>query len=141
MTKKEKLKLCNRVLLALVFTMLISSLQMELSGGHALLNISFELYMWIHVTIAVVMCSFVLWHLWLHFGSQNWFVRIKALPKKMTKVLFAFTLLMFITGIVSLIQLLVHGMEHGTVGGIHGKIGFVFLAIAIGHTLKRKKLL
>ena len=29
------------------------------------------------------------------------------------------------------------GMQHGTVGGVHGKIGFGFIALGIYHFIKR----
>ena len=41
------------------------------------------------------------------------------------------------TGLASIPQWLIHG--HSPIGGVHGKIGFLFILIAIIHTIRHRK--
>ena len=136
MTKANKLKICNIALLLVALPMLISSIQMEVSGGKTLGIFEFAEYMAIHAVLGLVMIVFLLTHLYLHFGWQNWPQKIKNLKNKPTELLCAFFLLMLVSGIVSLLHN-VASMNHSIIGAIHGKIGFVFLSICIGHIIKR----
>ena len=136
MTKANKLKICNITLLLVALPMLISSIQMEVSGGKPLANFGFAEYMAIHAVLGSVMIGLLLTHLYLHFGWQHWPQKIKKLKNKPTKLLCACFLLMLVSGIVSFLHN-VASMSHSIIGAIHGKIGFVFLAICIGHIIKR----
>ena len=92
MTKAKKLKICNIALLLVSLPMLISSIQMEVSGGKPLANFGFAEYMAIHAILGSVMIGLLLTHLYLHFGWQNWQQKIKKLKNKPTKFLCAFFL-------------------------------------------------
>jgi len=48
--------------------------------------------------------------------------------------------LTLLTGVAALVVLLIN-MHHTPLGGVHGKIGLLMLAIVIGHTIKRAKFL
>ena len=79
-----------------------------------------------------------MWHIALNISRGNWFKRISRLRSPVTKLLGG----RFLLTVASAIAALVHWIgshEHSSIGGIHGKIGFVMLAIAIGHTFKRFK--
>ena len=136
MTKANKLKICNITLLLVALPMLVSSIQMEVCGGKPLTNFGFAEYMAIHAILGSVMIVLLITHLYLHFGWQNWLQKIKKLKSKPTKLLCALFLLMFVSGVASLLHNFA-SMEHSVVGAIHGKIGLVFLAICIGHIIKR----
>jgi len=66
--------------------------------------------------------------------------RVKNLPKKPTKWLSVVAALTLLTGVAALVVLLIN-MHHTSLGGVHGKIGLLMLAIVIGHTIKRAKFL
>ena len=136
MTKAERIKICNIALLLTALPMFVSSIQMEVCGGKPLANLDFAHYMAIHAILGSVMIALLITHLFMHFGWQSWLQKIKKLKSKPTKLLCALFLLMLVSGIVSLLHN-VALMGHSIIGAIHGKIGFVFLAICIGHIIKR----
>lgn len=136
MTKKEKLRTCDIALLIVAVLVLLSSVQMEATAGRPFYGVPFEAYMAVHVVSAVAMMLLVGYHLYLHFGWKKWAEKLRKTPKPATRVLAVFALLTLITGLAALVMLLIH-MRHTPFGGVHGKIGFVMLAIAAGHTVKR----
>ena len=137
MEKKTQSRICNWSLLVLAILMLASGIQMEASFGADFLGISFPVYMVFHVVIALLMTAAVIWHIWLHFSWKAWKKRFATLKRVDTKILAVVAMLVFVSGIVALLVLLFNGMQHGTVGGVHGKIGFGFIAICIYHIIKR----
>lgn len=82
--------------------------------------------------------GFIIAHIYFHFQWKNWIERFRKLKSHVTPILAIFWALTFLTGIAAFILWLVHG-THSHLGGWHGKIGFIFIAIAIGHTIKRIK--
>ena len=137
MEKKTQSRICNWSLLVLAILMLASGIQMEASFGADFLGFSFPVYMVFHVVVALLMTAVVIWHIWLHFSWKEWVNRFKALKRVDTKILAVVTALVLVSGIAALIVLLFNGMQHGTVGGVHGKIGFGFVALGIYHVIKR----
>lgn len=92
----------------------------------------------IHATLGLAMGALVFSH--LKFNWSNillWFARFKMCRNKVTKALFILSFFAFVSGIVAIFTFFTGG--HGPVGGIHGKIGLVFLLICIGHFIKRIK--
>lgn len=89
------------------------------------------------MVIALLMTAAVIWHIWLHFNWKEWVRRFKTLKRVDTKILAIVAALVLVSGIVALLVLLFNGMQHGTVGGVHGKIGFGFIALGIYHFIKR----
>jgi len=138
MEKRKKMRICNLALLAVTLPMLASAIQMEASAGGDFLGMGFEQYMWLHVTLSIVTCALVCRHLWLHFGWKNWAVRIRRSPKRPVKILSMACILLTLSGALCLGELLLKGYAHTPVGGVHGKIGLVFLAFVIAHTIKRR---
>ncbi len=131
MNKIKKLRICDWSLLALTVLMLASSIQLE--GWW--LGIPF---IWIHIALGISFFALMGWHLQLHFNRNNWFVRLKQQKSHVTKWLAAFSVLTLITGFIATIHMFIT-WHHSGIGGWHGKIGFVFIAIAIGHIVKRIK--
>jgi len=140
MTKKEKLRICDIVLLIVAVLVLVSSIQMEASAGESFMGVPFVAYMVIHVVLALTMMLLVGYHLYLHFGWKKWINKLHKTPKRATRVLSVFALLTLLTGAAALIVLSVN-MQHTPLGGIHGKMGFIMIVVALGHTIKRFKFL
>ena len=137
MEKKTQSRICNWSLLVLAILMLASGIQMEASFGADFLGISFPVYMIFHVVVALLMTAVVIWHIWLHFNWKEWVKRFEALKRVDTKNLAVMAALVLVSGIVALLALLFNGMQHNGVGGVHGKIGFGFIALGIYHIIKR----
>ena len=137
MEKKTQSRICNWSLLVLAILMLASGIQMEATAGAVFLGISFPVYMVFHVIIATLMTAAVSWHIWLHFSWKEWVKRFSALKRTDTKILAIVAALVLVSGIVALLVLLFNGMQHNGVGGLHGKIGFAFLALGLYHIIRR----
>ena len=137
MEKKTQSSICNWSLLILAILMLASGIQMEASFGADFLGLSFPVYMVFHVVVALLMTAVVIWHIWLHFNWKEWVKRFKSLKRVDTKILAVVAALVLVSGIVALLVLLFNGMQHNGVGGVHGKIGFDFVALGIYHIIRR----
>ncbi len=138
MNRKQKLKVCNLWLLGVAVLTLASSLQMEICGGEGVGSLSFLLMMCLHCFVGSMMLILIILHLYLHFGTQNWFSKIKCLKSVPTKCLCVVFSAMIVLSIMALLHVLPQ-MVHTTVGAVHGKVGFLFLLLCIGHCLKRRK--
>ena len=132
--KINKLRLCNASLMIVAIFMLISSIQMEALAGDSLLGISFKTLTFIHAGIGMLMFALVAWHLYLHFGDLGWITKLQKSPR-LTKALAIFGALTLSSGIFILAYMLIN-FEHNAFGGIHGKIGFVFIALCVIHIYK-----
>lgn len=135
--KKHYLYKINVVLLVLLLPALVSSLLQELLRGanlHCLTNSTLTI---IHLIVCVPMLLFVGVHLWANCGKiTQWFAKIRR-QKWQTQLLFWFSVLTFVSGIAATVVYFLHG--HTPVGGIHGKLGFVALALMLWHTYRRLK--
>lgn len=132
--KSEQLRLCNATLMIVAIFMLISSIQMEALAGDSLFGISFETLTFIHAGIGMLMFALVVWHLYLHFGDLSWIKKLQKSPR-LTKSLAIFGAITLSSGIFILAYMLTY-FEHNLVGAIHGKIGFVFIALCGIHIYK-----
>lgn len=132
MTKSAKLKICNYSLIIFWIIVLASSIQLEATGSEGVFPV------WFHVVSAVIFSAFVIYHIYLHFRGGNWFAKFSKLKSKVTRVLWWLFLITSVSGIAVFLMWLIHPVHTGF-GGVHGKIGFIMLAVAIGHTLKRRK--
>ena len=137
MEKKTQSRICNCSLLVLATLILVSGIQMEASFGADFLGISFPVYMVFHVLVALLMTAAVIWHIWLHFSWKEWVKRFSSLKRTDTKILAVMSALALVSGIAALLVLLFNGMQHNGVGGVHGKIGFGFVALGIYHIIRR----
>ena len=137
MEKKTQSGICNWSLLVLATLILVSGIQMEACFGADFLGISFPVYMVFHVLVALLMTAAVIWHIWLHFSWKEWVKRFSSLKRTDTKILAVMSALALVSGIAALLVLLFNGMQHNGVGGVHGKIGFGFVALGIYHIIRR----
>lgn len=131
MKKITKLRICDWSLLVVTILMLASSIQQEgwwLGMG----------FVWAHIVLGILFFLLIGWHLQLHFQWKNWFVRLKQQKSHVTKWLAVFCALTLLTAIVATVHVL-NTLQHTTIGGVHGKFGFIFIALAIGHAVKRIK--
>lgn len=132
MTKAEKLRLCSWMLIYATALVLASGIQLEVTDSR---NIIWVL---IHMIIGSLFFANIVWHLYLHFGWKSWIQKLRKQKSPVTRWLAIFALLTIISTFVALFHW-IGSYTHSPVGAIHGKIGFVFLALAIGHTIKRIK--
>lgn len=130
MTKAEKLRLCDTLLAVSSVAILLSAIQLEATGG------STALWVWLHAAIGALFFANVGWHLYLHFGWNSWVQRLRKQKSPATRLLAVLALLTFISTFVALFHY-IGTRIHSVPGAVHGKIGFLFLLIAIGHTVKR----
>lgn len=128
MTKTLKLKICNYSLLIFSLFTLASSIQLETTGSAGVFPV------WIHVFVASIFTILVFFHIALHFKWCNWFARIAKLKSWVTKILWWLFLITVLSGVIAFAMWCVNN-SHSHLGAIHGKIGFVMLAIAVGHTI------
>ena len=138
MNKKRNLKVCNLCLIAVATMVLVSSVQMEICGGKGVGELSFSTMMYIHSFLGILMFVIVGYHLYLHLGKKHWITKVSKLSDRHTKwlcVVFAIMLILS-TFVFVHVHLL---MEHSIIGAVHGKIGFLFLAFCVGHTVRRWK--
>ena len=134
--KNQQLRWCNLALMALTPFMLASSIQMEALGGDDMLGVSFFALTFINAGFGVAMFALVFWHLYLHFGGLVWLKKFGASPK-LTRWLGGVGVATLASGAFILAYMLSR-FEHNTIGGIHGKIGFAFVALALFHLVKHR---
>lgn len=132
MTDTSKFKICSYSLLLSGIIMLASGMQLEATGSRGIVPV------WIHVAMGAIFTVLVFVHIALHFKRSNWFRRFVKLKSRVTNVMWWLFVLTVVSGIAASVMWLVHA-THSPLGGIHGKIGFVMLAVAAGHTVKRKR--
>ena len=131
MTKVQKLKVCDRTLAVLLSLVLASSIQLEATSSRGILPVV------VHIIVALPFLCLILWHIYLHFQWKKWLTKFSKL-KVPTRILWWLYTLTFLSGAATLIHWLIEN-GHGPLGGVHGKIGFLMIAFAIGHTIKRIK--
>ncbi len=132
MTKIGKLRLCDRMLVFATAFILASAIQLEATDSRSIV------WVLIHMIIGSLFFANIVWHLYLHFGCKSWVQRLRKQKSPVTRWLAIFALLTLISALVALFHW-IGTYTHSPIGGIHGKIGFVFLILAIGHTVKRIK--
>ncbi len=132
MQKVKKIKICNWILIFTLALILASGIQLEACGS------KISLAVWLHIFCGIIFLSLCAWHIFLHFGTQNWFTRFSKSKKVPVKILWWLSLLTLLSGIITFIHWLTT-FTHSPIGGIHGKIGLLMLAFAIGHIVKRRK--
>ena len=132
MKKITKLKICNWSLLPLTVAILISGIQLEATHSIGLTSV------WIHILIGVLFIGMATYHVYLHFGKSNWFSKFSKQKSKVTRILWWVALVTLISGIAAMIHW-VTTFTHATIGGVHGKLGFLMIILSIGHITKRIK--
>lgn len=135
--KKRYLYKINVLLLVMLVPALVSSLLQEFLGGADMHYVTNNMLTIIHLIVCVPMLLFVGVHLWANCGKiTQWFAKIRR-QKAQIQWLFWLSVLTFVSGVAAMVVYFSHG--HTPVGGIHGKLGFVALALMIWHTYRRLK--
>lgn len=124
---------CDWILIGLTIITLASSIQLEITHCYLVS------WVWSHVIIATIFIVLIGWHLYLHFQRRNWVKMLRIQKSPVTRWLGIFCLLTIISAIIAFLQW-VNVHSHTIAGGLHGKIGFIFIAICIAHTIKRIKI-
>lgn len=132
MKKITKLKICNWALLPIALLMLVSGIQLEATGGRDIV------FVWIHIVIGIVFMAFCGWHIFLHYGLGNWFARFRKNRSLVTKSLWWTAIVTFLSGVIATAHWMPN-FQHSPIGGIHGKLGFAMIILAIAHILQRRK--
>lgn len=127
MKKIEKLRICNWTLLSLSLLMLVSSVELELNP------VGEKAWVWLHLIFGCFFTGFILWHVKLHRKPVVDSGQMKR--HYHGKNLRWLGLLFFLTLITSVIATFcwIGSYIHTTIGGIHGKIGFIFLIFLLFH--------
>lgn len=129
MNTVEKLKINDKSLGFTLILMLASGMQLEATAG------SYAWSVWVHIVFGTLLTVLSIRHIYLHYRSSNWFARFAKNRNKVTRVLWWVFLLTVISGFAATIQWLVEN-GHSPIGGVHGKIGFLMVIIAIIHAAK-----
>lgn len=132
MSKFEKLRLCNWMLVFATVFILASGIQLEATGSHSIV------WVWIHVIIGWMFFANITWHLYLHFGWKSWGQRLWKQKTPVTRWLAVWASLSLVSAFVAFFHW-VGSYVHSPIGGIHGKISFIFLILSVGHIGKRIK--
>lgn len=132
MNKSDKLHFCNRGLISAALLILVSSIHLEATGSRG------ASWVWLHTGVGVLFFADIVWHLQLHFEWKSWTGRLRKQKSPVTRWLAVFCLLTLASALAALFHW-IGTHAHAAIGGVHGKIGFLFLALAVGHTIKRIK--
>lgn len=133
MKQITKLRICDITLLLLTIVIFASGMQLEINpdGQH--------IRVWIHIIVGSVFIGTIFWHVGLHRKPHRKQTRHEhnrhAHRDPLLGPLFFFTLL---SGIIATCHW-IGTYIHSTIGGIHGKIGFLFIIAIILHVYRLKK--
>lgn len=132
MKKILKLKVCDWTLLVFTALILASGIQLEATGSSSVA------WVWVHIVVGTFFMALSLWHVYLHFGASNWFSRFHKLKSPVTRILWWITLLTLVTAVITAVHWLT-SFTHSSIGGVHGKLGFLMIFLCICHIVKRVK--
>ena len=110
--------------------MLGSSIQLEITYG------SLHFWVWIHIVLGILFSSLVAWHLQLHYQWRNWLRPLWKQKSPDMKWLTVIGILTLVTALMATTGWFV-SPEHSKVGAIHGKFGFLFVALVVWHIIRR----
>lgn len=130
MKKAEQLKICNHILLVITVLMLASSIQLEVIAG------SNQFWVWTHIVLGLLFFGFIFRHLYLHFKWRNWLKVLWRQKSANTRWMTATGILTLLTAFIATVGWIL-SPDHSTIGAIHGKLGFIFIALALWHIFKR----
>ena len=132
MKKILKLKICDWGLLFMTVAMLVSGIQLEATDSRGVTSV------WVHIAVGILFFTLVAYHIFLHFGKSNWFSKFSKQKNQYTRVLWWVSLVTLISAGIAFIHW-VTSFTHSPIGGVHGKLGFLMIILAIGHICKRIK--
>ena len=130
MNKKLKLGYCDWALIIIGIVTLFTGIWLEITGG------SPAWMVWLHIVVASLFIAGCVYHIYLHFGWNGWLKKFKGPKMKVNRILALFGVLTALTAVWATVDWLIN-FQHTTIGGVHGKLGYVFVAICIGHLIKR----
>ncbi len=131
MTHARRLKVCNRSLGIVLILMLVSGIQLEATSGRHVWSV------WVHIALGIILTVLLLYHIYLHYKSGNWFARFAKNKNTVTRVLWWVFLLTAATGFAAT-AIWIAGQHHSPLGGIHGKIGFLMFIVSAIHVISHK---
>lgn len=131
MNLKLKFKLCDWLLLVTTVLITASSIQLEVTGGAS------RAWVWGHMVIAILFITLIGWHIYLHFRWSEWLKKLFG-KRNLLRWMSLFGLLVVVSAIIASAHWFV-SYAHGGVGGLHGKLGLVFLLLIIIHAIKHRK--
>lgn len=132
MNTNAKLKICNKWLGCTVILILASGIQLEATYG------KYEWSVWIHIVLGIFLTVLSLCHIYFHYKLSNWFSRFAKNRNNATRILWWTFLLTVASGIAASLHWILDP-THSSLGGIHGKIGFLMVLASIIHIVKHKK--
>lgn len=109
--------------------MLASGIQLEATAA------SYAWSVWVHIVLGTLLTILSICHIYYHYRFSNWFARFAKNRNTATRVLWWVFLLTVISGFAATIQWLVEN-GHSSIGGVHGKIGFLMVIVAIIHAAR-----
>lgn len=110
--------------------MLGSSIQLEITHG------SLHFWVWIHIVLGILFSGLVAWHLQLHYQWRNWLRLLWKQKSPDMKWLTVIGILTLVTALMATTGWFV-SPKHSKVGAIHGKFGFLFVALVVWHIIRR----
>lgn len=132
MTNKIKLKSCDWSLLLLTVVILASGVQLEINPAGA------SVWVWAHIVIGTLFIGGIFWHISLHKSGYRKQMRKPRNRRHKHTLMGIFFLLTFLSGVVATCHWI--GLyQHSTIGGIHGKFGFIFIITVIFHIARNKR--
>lgn len=131
MKQNAKFKICNRWLVSILLLMLVSGIHLEMTSCKYVWSV------WLHIILGFLLTGMSLYHIFLHYRYGNWFALFAKNRNITTRVLWWIFILTAVSGIASGVIWL-NGYGHSHLGGIHGKIGFLMIVIAVLHFLRHK---
>lgn len=129
MKPTARLRLCNRWLGCTLIIMLASGIQLEATSGKFIWSV------WIHIITGIALTVFSFYHIFLHYRLANWFLRFAKNRNTATRILWWTFLLTTISGIAAT-AIWLAGYNHSHLGAIHGKFGFLMIAVSIVHIVR-----
>lgn len=132
MTKKTKLKLCDWILLVLTVFIFASGVQLEINPDGT------RVWVWLHIAIGIFFISEILWHISLHKPSKNRVEIKNRNHRNRHPVMGIFFLLTLLSGVIATCHW-IGFYHHSTIGGVHGKFGFLFIIAVIVHIVKHRR--
>lgn len=128
----------NTALLIVALLATASSVQLEILHGRAFCGIANAAWVWIHVVLCVCFLALSAHHLRLHLRQRRRSVGgARGRQTKSTRLLAALFLIVLVSGLLVAGHFIAGG--HTTIGGVHGKLGFVAILLLIAHVWRRRR--
>lgn len=132
MTNKTKFKICDWSLLFLTVVILASGMQLEINPTGA------SVWVWAHIVLGIMFIVGIFWHINLHKSGYK-----KRKPNSgdiwhKHTLMVIFFLLTLLSGVIATFHW-IGSYHHSTLGGVHGKFGFLFIIAVILHIARNKR--